>query len=360
MLSSLLALIALLSASGAHAFEVAYNVPGGSEFQGIAVSGPNLLVADTVDGDRFESDAGIVSVYDRATGLLRGTLPNPDGDGGFGRSLTANDRWTAVSALGGVHVFDNRGEFVRSFRSDAPEHYDFGLQVALSADRLLVSDDWTPASVHVFDVTTGAVVQTLPRPDGIPKGYNPYDPYTALAVAGDLAIVSSPMAGVVCALDITTSIERWCVSSPRRQGNDFFGSAMSVDGDDLIVGAPGPPYAFAEPHQTPGNAYLLDAETGSVRRRYKGLTPGSAFGTAVAVKGNRILVGAPNPAAKATRSGKAYLLAKSSGRILHTFRSPRNKFDIRTGAAVAFIASRIAVVDLWDDSEKSPVIRVFR
>ena len=351
-LRALVLTLALVSPSG-YAFEIAYKVPGGSEFRGLATSGPNLLVADTVDGDRFDGDAGIVSVYDSATGALRGTLPNPDDDGSFGGALAANEEWIVVGAAGVVRVFDNHGDLVRALRPDDPVDPYFGAAVAIAGDLLAVIDDWTPGFVHVFDLRTGARVRTLLHPESLPNQHD-----TRVAVAGDVVIIASPAIGAVCALDVVTGDQRWCDSSPHPVAGDRFGAALSVEGEDLLVGAPGDPYPFDPPPPTLGAAYLVDVQTGAIRHRYHGLKRGSGFGTAVALRGSSILVGAPDLLGKPSRRGKTYLIEKRSGRVLHAFR-PLRRLDGYSGGAVAFVGARIAIVDTWEDSERIPVVRVY-
>jgi outer membrane protein assembly factor BamB len=341
-----------LVAPRSYAFEVAYQVPGGSEFNGLAVSGPNLLVADTVDGDRFESDAGIVSIYDGATGGLRGVLPNPDDSGSFGRALAANEQWIAVGAVGAVYVFDDQGNLVRTLRPDDPGNIAFGAEVALDGDLLAVTDDAAPASVHVFDMTTGALVRTLFHPESLPNRYG-----TVVAVTGNVVIMSSPVVGAVCALDVVTGDVRWCVGSPHPGRGERFGAALSVEGNALLVGAPG--YPFDPPPPTLGAAYLLAVQTGAIRHRYHGLKRGAGFGTAVALRGASILIGAPDSFGKGPRTGKTFLIEKRSGRVLHTFR-PLRRLDGYSGGTVAFVGTRIAIVDTWGDSDRAPVVRVYR
>lgn len=359
MLTRVLAL-AFALAGPTCAFEVAYKLPGGSEFQGLAVSGPNFLVADTVDGDRFESDLGVVSVYDGATGYLLRTLQDPGGWGGlFGRTLAASGSWVAVTSwYDRVYIFDNRGQLKHTLRPQTPDRSDFGDRLALGGDFLLVRELVYPAAspvehvhvlIHVFDVKTGALLHTLTGGPGV------QDCGDVLAVAnGDTLIVATPSLGVVSAYDARIGFERWYTYSPRRHRGDRFGHALSVYGNDLLVGAPGG-------HRLEfGNAYLLDVRTGEIRRRYHGAGRGSGFGWAVALQLNRVLVGVPDWYARTGMRGKTYLLDKRTGRVLHKFRPLPADSDGYTGGAVAFVGFRPAIVDIRDDSDMMPIIRVFR
>jgi hypothetical protein len=130
--------------------------------------------------------------------------------------------------------------------------------------------------------------------------------------------------------------------------------ALGVDGNDLLVGAPGG-------HRLEfGNAYLLDVRTGEIRRKYHGRGRGSSFGAAVAVQRNRVLIGAPEWYARKRRRGRTYLLDKS-GEVLHIVRPARSGgVEVYTGRQVAFVGYGIGVVDEWNDPWRFPIIRVFR
>jgi len=354
MRRALLVALLFLMASPVHAFRIAYELLGGSEFQGLAVSWPHLLVADTVDGDRFESDAGVVTMYDGRTGELVSTLREPTDEWGglFGWALAASGQWVAVtSGYDRVHVFDHGGQLVRTLRPAAPDVSIFGDRLALGGDFLVVRELVNRADVliHVFNVETGTLLHTLVGGPGV------MDFGDVMVVAnGDTIITGTPSFEVVCAYDARIGFDRWCTSSQRRYSGDRFGYALSVYGNDLLVGAPGG-------HRLEfGNAYLVNVQTGEIRRKYHGPGRGSGFGSAVAVQGNRVLVGAPDWYARTAIRGRTYLLDKRTGRVLHRFRPLRVDSDGYTGGVVAFVGLRPAIVDVRDDSDMAPVVRVFR
>jgi hypothetical protein len=66
------------------------------------------------------------------------------------------------------------------------------------------------------------------------------------------------------------------------------------------------------------------------------------FGSAVALRGNRVLVGSPGDGASGEATGAAYLFATRTAKRLATFRPTRNPLA-RTGDAVAFTRNRVVV-----------------
>jgi hypothetical protein len=87
---------------------------------------------------------------------------------------------------------------------------------------------------------------------------------------------------------------------------------------------------------------LLDAATGALRRVYRSPRARSGFGSAVAIHGDRILVGAPDVD---DGDGRAYLFARASGARLRTYRvGPRGDGggvgrDVALAAALAVVGA---------------------
>ncbi|MEZ6021217.1 MAG: hypothetical protein R3F17_14335 [Planctomycetota bacterium] len=88
-----------------------------------------------------------------------------------------------------------------------------------------------------------------------------------------------------------------------------FGSAVALDGDLLLVGAPGSGGALV------GEVFLFewDGSTWTQRSKWSavGSSPGDGFGSAVAIKGDRLLVGAPG----AGGTGQAQVFQWRGGRL---------------------------------------------
>src|SRR6185503_6359291 len=93
-------------------------------------------------------------------------------------------------------------------------------------------------------------------------------------------------------------------------GRTGFGASLALDGSHLVVGR------WRDRHRRECVA-LLDAATGALRQIYRAPRRRSSFGATVAIRGKRVLIGAPS---FGNESGRAYLFARDSGRRLATYR----------------------------------------
>ncbi len=129
------------------------------------------------------------------------------------------------------------------------------------------------------------------------------------------------------------------------QGKQF-GYAVAVSGDLVVVGDP--QYTTTK---LVGRAYLFDARNGELLYTLENpdasLVPSpDQFGSAVAIEGNRVLVGAPNDFDEITVTdevGKAYLFDATTGALLQTLVNPDpDEFD-NFGQSVALAGDRALV-----------------
>ena len=314
----------------------------------LAAVGRNLLIASQPQ----EREPGEAFLFDGRTGALLRTLTSPTPSLGdwFGTSIAATDRLLVVAASGAVHVFDQAGDFLRTFALDPGLRF-FLPRVAVLGDTVVVGDvpapGEPPSPVLLCDVATGEVLQTFYPPETCPQGFG-----EVVALAPSIVLVGAAggdCPGKVYAFDAQSGELVWSREAPAENFFDSqFGAALAVDGTDVLVGAPGlHPLEF-------GNAYLLDTSTGKVRRRYRGLRRASYFGRSVALRRNRALVGAPGGSPFSGRSA-AYLFAAKTGRLIANF--PENPLDDGrgTGTAVALVGRQIVVSEPFDFA----VVRVF-
>lgn len=135
--------------------------------------------------------------------------------------------------------------------------------------------------------------------------------------------------------------------SARKDGNTFddsFGLAMAGSDRWLVVGEPG----NDEKGSGAGAAYLFDANTGALKRRLLASdgAAGDRFGSAVAVSGNRIVIGAPG---KNSERGKAYLFDALTGRELRQMVSSSPTNGDALGSAVSVAGDAVVVGVPGDD-----------
>ena len=163
-----------------------------------------------------------------------------------------------------------------------------------------------------------------------PRGEAARDEFgTSVSVDGGIAVVGAPFTDVltpqrtnvgtayVYARDSSDVIDDWSkdatLTASDGLANDRFGTAVAVDGDTIVVGAAGDntnrgsAYVFVKPM---GN-WATDTETAKLTA--PGAANDDAFGFTVAVAGDFIVVGARGDDDGASQSGSVYVFTKPSG-----------------------------------------------
>lgn len=155
-------------------------IPATGDFFGAAVAGEGTQV---LVGAPFDGEGGGAYLFQRDSAVLDAVLRSPmiDADDLFGAAGALAERWVVIGApladlgapeSGCVHVFDRAaGTLVATLGNPTPDAGDhFGAAVAALGDRVLVGapadDAGAPdtGAVHLFDVATGALLQTLRNP----------------------------------------------------------------------------------------------------------------------------------------------------------------------------------------------------
>lgn len=159
----------------------------------------------------------------------------------------------------------------------------------------------------------------------------------ALALSGRTLVVGNPGDSNTLLFDARTGAPKGTLLCPRDDG--YFGLvcglAVSADGNRIAVGGNG----FVVLYDRHGN-HLTDVDGGQ--------PTSSRFGVVVSVRGNRVLVGAPEGA----NGGSAHLLDATTGAVLRSFPNPDPTTD-DFGAAVALLG-KVAVI-----GAAGPVFRGF-
>lgn len=119
--------------------------------------------------------------------------------------------------------------------------------------------------------------------------------------------------------------------------NDFFGAAVAIDDDVILVGAP---LRFGS-----GAAYLFDAITGEQLAEIvpDDAEPGDRFGNSVAISESRLIVGSPNKSDVSNFRGSAYIYERDGSRQIANLIPNSIDGHGRFGAAVA-ISDSAAIV----------------
>jgi len=366
------ALLAALLLGLAHAAEdpvtlvrsIPNPLPGRGDFFGAAavLAGDGILVgapADEVEGVA----AGAAYLLVAATGALRQPLVGPGrgADDQFGFALAVLDGDPLVAAphhdsgaahAGAVYRFDRAtGSLVLTIANPTPTQSDaFGYALAAGGGRVLVGAPFkdSDGAAFVFDGASGALLQTLVNPE--PTLADAFG--RAVALAGMTAVVGAPLkdpgskanAGAVHQFDATTGALVRTLVSPRLAAFEQFGAAVATDGTRVVVGAPFDGTAGSNA----GAVYVFDAGTGDLLATLVSPTPSAdaRFGTALALAGDALLVGAPFDDLDAVNAGAAYLFDIPSGALRATVRGPRPAAGDQLGNVVD-LAWTTVLVGAW-------------
>jgi FG-GAP repeat len=180
--------------------------------------------------------------------------------------------------------------------------------VAYQGTTLALSDKWVlsgaeyanitdsgEGEVHVFSAVTGAWVRMLRSPTQFYS--NAYAHFgTAMAISGDLAVIGSRGTGIsnnrkgaVYVFNLATGKLVRTITASDSGAEDYFGSAIAVSGNRLLIGA-------GYHNANKGAAYLFDLATGVQKHKfvYPDVVPSAMqYGYSLAIEGNLALIGAP-------------------------------------------------------------------
>ncbi|HSS49057.1 MAG TPA: hypothetical protein VLX28_08925 [Thermoanaerobaculia bacterium] len=283
----------------------------------------------------------------------------------FGTSVSISNSisgyWLAVGAPAGngrvqdsgvVYIFQlKNGAWSQQAKleaADAARGAQFGFSVSLNASlngaTLVVgapSDSGggsLAGAAYVFELQSGTWNQTAKL---LANDFRPFDEFgSAVATDGGEIVVGAPFADDLtvfknfgAAYVFKRAGSGWTLedqgkltAGPFRAGNIQFGSAVAIGGSRIGVGAPGDDnQGFSDS----GSAYVFERQgSGWLRRQLKPEDPRESvqFGTAVQIDGDSIVIGAPFAFDRegVTRVGASYLFEQSNDvwiqklKILHT------------------------------------------
>lgn len=315
----------------------------------IAVVGANRA---TVNG---QATQGAVYVFVRqgAAWVQQSRLLASDGVAGdqFGAAVAIDGNTIVVGArfaesnYGKAYVFTRNGQTGAWVEQKLPRTLypgsaafpgQFGFSVAISGTTIVVGNPRAHgtnnvptgiAHVFVFDGTTWSLQVQFSGTSGVGLFGQ------AVAVSGGTFIVGDPGAffdtpndpshpfGIVkgAAYVFTSAGATWSfqqqLSAPDGEQDDFFGQAVSLDGDSAIVGAPGDDIN-GRVDQGSMSIWTRSNNTWSQQYAITGTdsAAGDNFGTDVAIRGNTALVGALFHAVGSNANqGSAYVFSYNAG-----------------------------------------------
>jgi len=316
------------------------------------------FVVGAPESDRAGTNSGGAWTYDAATGEPTGPLVPLQGsaEDWFGVSVAARSGLAVVGASGHDHVapeagaafvFDlgSRQQLVRLLPFAGAADSRFGFSVGIGAGFVAVGaplDDEAAldgGAAYAFPIGGG------PGTKIAPVALAPGDAFGhAVATAGDRIVTGAPFhagTGAVWAHDAVTGAESAMLLPADGGPGDEYGAAVAIADDVVVVGAP----LHDAAGTNAGAAYLHDAVTGELLAKLLAPVPaaGDRFGTAVAIAGGVVVVGAPGDGDAAANAGAAHAYDAASGLFLGSFRPSDAEAEALVGASVAVRAGRALV-----------------
>ena len=278
-------------------------------------------------------NAGMFAVLCSANVLHAQTIGEPFGSfdepgvasaRSFGRSIDATEDYLLVGSLdsdnagggsGAAYLFDAKTrEFIMALEpNDYQPSMDFGADVYIDGDRAivgapnLITGGFSRGAAYIFDLTTGDQISKMTISDGEQLGIQ-------VALAGDRAFVAVESDedfrdGAVYVFDAAFGDEITKLTPSNSDGFDRFGSDLQVADGTLYVGRPAAGASGSESSRAAVFRYDIGTlqPLATLRRDETDPLLGRQFGRAVALDGDRIVVGAPGDSEVAISSGAIYV-----------------------------------------------------
>jgi len=229
--------------------------------------------------------------------------------------------------------------------------------------------------VHLFDGTTGALLQTFANPNpttgGIGDGFG-----LSSSILGNNVLIGTPSAdagatdsGAAYLFDATTGALLQTFLNPTPSVFDSFGDSVAISGNNVLIGVTRDDTgAF-----NAGAAYLFDTTTCDADTSNGGtaadniceaatltiLNPTPAvedlFAFSLAISGNNVVVSAVADDTGAFNSGIAYLFDGTTGALLQTFLNPTPDAVDFFGISVAISENNVLIGASSDDTDGTDV-----
>jgi len=364
--------------------------PATSDYFGVAVaiSGTRVVVGTWRD-DEGANNAGAAWVFDLTSGNPSVPVhalanPSPAADDQFGYAVAIDGTGVVVGCYGddtgatdagSAYVYNLAGGSptvpVLMLSNPVPMSGDiFGYTVAISGTRVAVGATWddvdlvsNAGSVYVYDVAGGTPtmpVATMNNP--LPGSGDWFG--SALAISGTRVVVGTPYDNTAAAddgsaylYDLTSGTPGTPVltlPNPTPAANDWYGSAVAIEGTRVVVGAPYDDTGATDA----GSAYVYNVSSGTpavpvLTLNNPGPALGDRFGSAIAVSGTRVVVGAPYADTGATDAGSAFVYDLAGGTPTVpavTLNNPSPAAGDQFGIAVAISGTRVVVGANSDDT----------
>ena len=235
--------------------------------------------------------------------------------------------------LGAAYIFDTNGNQLHKLQASDREANDyFGYSVAIDGDKIVVGALYedTGASdagaAYIFDTDGNQLhkIQASDRERDDSFG-------SSVAISGNIVVVGAPYedtgaggAGAAYIFD-TNGNQLHKLQASDKEANDNFGYAIAISGDKIVIGAP---YEDTGGSNS-GAAYIFDTDGNQLHKLVSSNANANAgFGLSVAIKGDKISIGAPNEG-----SGFVYIF-NTDGKLLSKLSASNASSISRFGSSV--------------------------
>jgi hypothetical protein len=216
------------------------------------------------------------------------------------------------SSRGSAHIFWRDGnnwiKLQKLSPSDSITTTYFGSSVSIFKDRAIVGaafgNFWT-GSAYIFkrEGTTWIEEQKITASDGV--GLNYFG--IAVSMFGEYVIVGAmgaQSAYIFKKENTSWSEEQKLIASDGSSGRDYFGASVSIWEDYVVIGAPGD-------DSSSGSAYIFNYSGSNWVERTKLTAPdrikNDIFGVSASISGNNIIIGVAGDDDNGENSGSAYI-----------------------------------------------------
>lgn len=362
----------------------------------VAISGDRVVVSAPKD-DSGALNAGAAYAFDLESAtptvpLFTFLNPNPADEDSFGTSVSiSGDRLVVGAGFDDQTANDSGRSYLYHLdapipdlpalivENPSPQSGDkFGCSVSLSGTRMVIgaSDDRTGArdvgSAYVFDIASGSpgqVIHTINNPS--PSSFEEFG--RSVAISGNRIVIGSPddnkvtsNSGSVSLYDLSSPNPHQpsvLIDNPSPAENDYFGTAVAVSGNLVAVGADHDDTGFSNA----GIVYIYDASSGTPAVPLWTLpnpSPQSQeiFGNSVAIEGHLVVVGCSQDKQAGFEAGSVYVFDLASGTPavpVATIHNPSPVVDDQFGHAVAISGSLVVVGCPGKDQEAPDAGRAY-
>ncbi|MBK8340601.1 MAG: hypothetical protein IPK99_11690 [Flavobacteriales bacterium] len=368
----------------------------------IAVDGDRMAVGAPRTGVTGAAEAGAVYLYRWNGDLLvweaDGSVeqqPDPLAGMEFGtRIALGNDRLVVASTYGcadgscSLLVYQRQGDDDWQYLGEliVPAALDggsFGAALAMDGDRLAIGGGYEGARecVALYDLSTGLASVHVILEDsllaGADQGFG-----ASLALLGDFLFVGSPGDDLLGMDAGAVQVHSRNIGGPDMWGlarkvlasngaaGDRFGTAVAVDQDFAAATA----YGLPGSNTDGGRVYLFGKDVGFAGNwgeigfaEPQPVQPASRFGSTMDVKGDLVVVGAPEEdqgSSVLPEDGAIHIFQRSTNGtgVSHTQRIGASTDQEHFGNAVAFTSHGLVAGAPWNGSESGDdgIVRVFR